>query len=300
MRDSLTIVVLAKHAQDPATMVVDPIDGQPDPSRLGSAVDPASVQAAAWAFDVRDFLAGSGRKARVVAVLAGPVEADATARYLLALGADEAIRADIPLLAHDPVATAQALALAAPIDGSVMLVVAGAASIDRASGVVPAAFAEIVGLPYAGDVWLDTPNAALSADSVTFVLLDSVGRRIQASAVLPAVLGIRAATVSLPAVPLGRRLAADQTLIPVVRVARAVDHDASPSYCPPTFPPHLRPAPEGELPDERVASLMSAGAGSRAGQVVRGSVETLVDSAVQFLVAHGFVGSDDEPSGSDR
>ena len=180
------------------------------------------------------------------------------------------------------------------------LVVAGAASIDRLSGVVPPAFAEIVGLPYAGDVALDTPDVALAADSVTFIVLDSVGRRVQASVGLPTVLGIRTAAVGLPAVPLGRRLAADQTPIPVVMVARAGHHEASTSYCPPTLPPHLRPAPEGELPDERMASLMSAGSASRAGQVVRGSVETLVESAVQFLVAEGFVGREDEPSEGDR
>jgi len=296
MSDPLTIIVLAKHAVDPATAAVDPLDGQPDRRRLGSAPDPASLQAAAWALAARDVMGATGSNVRVVAVVAGPAEADDTARYLLALGVDEVIRAEMPLLLHDPIATAEALALAAPMDGFVALVVAGAASIDRGSGVVPPAFAEIVGLPYAGEVSLDAPDLALAAaDSVTFVVLDSVGRRVQASVRLPAVLGIRTTSVQLPAVTLERRLATDRSPIRVVQVARNGRHEASPSYCAPKLPPRLKLAPAGETPEERIGSLMSSGAASRAGRVVRGSVETLVEQAIRFLVAEGFVGGDDGP-----
>lgn len=305
--DVLTIVVLAKHAVDPETMVVDEFNGQPDARRLGFSPDPASLRAAAWALAASRSLAAAGHQCRVVAVVAGPAEADDTARHLLAIGADEAVRADISLLAHDPLATARALALAAPIDGSVALVVAGAASVDRGSGVVPPAFAELVGLPFVGDVAVGAPAVALEAPgsapasgSVTLSVLDVVGRRVEVRVGLPAVLGIRGADVPLLAPTLERRLAASEAAIRVVRVAVPEHHARSASYCSPTVAPHLKAAPVGDRPDERIASLMSSGAATRSGQVLRGSVETLVDGAVAFLVTEGFVGRDDKPTETDR
>ena len=290
MQSPATIVVLVKHAVDPLTVVIDPLTGQPDPGRLVAGPDPTGLQAAAWALAARDALRASGRGARVVAVVAGPSDAVATARHVIALGVDEAIRADIALHPHDPMTTARALALAAPMDALVSIVVAGTSSADRSSGVVPPAFAEIVGLRYAGDVMIESPDQALGPDEVTFVTLDPVGRRVACSCPLPVVLGIRAASVPVPAISLERRLAAQQALIPVVRIA-AVGHQAdASSICPPRLPPHLRPAPEGERPEERLASLMTAGSARRAGRVVQGQVGVLVEAAMQFLVQGGFLG----------
>jgi electron transfer flavoprotein alpha/beta subunit len=297
MDERATLIVLAKHAADPATVVVDPVDGRVDPVRLTFGPDPASLLATAWALAARDHLTALGRLARVVAVIAGPPDADATARFILALGADAVIRADLAMRHHNPLATAGALAQAAGIDRSLLAVVAGAASVDRSSGMVPPAFAEIAGLPFAGDAVLESPARALGDGTIHMIRHDAVGRRVACACPLPAVIAIRMADSLVPTVHLEARLTSLRATIPVVRIA-GVDRFAIPqATCPPRRPARLRPAPEGRLPEDRVASLMTVGAQRRSGRVVQGPPATLVEAALQFLVQEGFITAPAEPAG---
>ena len=290
MDETRTLLVLVKHAVDPGTVFVDPVDGRIDADRLAYAPDPAGLGATAWALAARDGLIASGARARVVAVVAGPAHAEATARPLLAMGADEAILVDLPVRRHDPISTARALALAIGSDSSPVLVLAGAASIDRGSGMVPPAFAEISGLPFAGEAILESPAGALGDGELRLIRRDSVGRRVACAIPLPAVVALRAADAPLPVVRLESRVTSQTSPIRVIHVAAPGHQATSSATCAPRQPPHLRPAPEGALPEERVASLMAAGATRRSGRVVQGPPATLVETAVQFLVREGFLG----------
>lgn len=294
-----TLFVLIKHALDPGTVFVDPLDGRFEADRLGYGPDPAGLAAAAWALTARDGLIATGQRARVVAVVAGPPDAAISARHLLALGADAAILVGLPAAAVDPIAAARALALGVSSDPTLAIVLAGAASIDRGSGAVPPALAEIMGLPFAGEAILDAPPIALGDRELRLVRRDAVGRRVACSVALPAVVAVRAADAPLPVVQLQARIASQVATIQVIDVA-AVGHQATSSAtCAPRRPPHLRPAPEGSLPEERVASLMAAGAPRRAGRVVTGPAATLVEAAMQFLAREGFLGGHEADASTD-
>ncbi len=283
-------IVLVKHAVDPGTVFVDPVDGRIGADRLAYAPDPAGLVAVAWALAARDGLIASGASARVVAVVAGPPHAEATARHLLAMGADEAILVDIAVAHHDPIATARALALGMGRVRSVVLVLAGAASSDRGSGTVPPAFAEITGLPFAGEAILESPAGALGDDELRLIRRDAVGRRVACAVPLPAVVAVRAADAPLPVVRLESRVTSQAATVRVIHVAAPGHEATSSATCAPRRPPHLRPAPEGALPEERVASLMAAGGARRSGRIVQGPPAILVEAAVQFLVREGFLG----------
>ena len=285
------ILVLVKHAVDTATIVVDPLTGRPDPLRLGRGPEPAGLRALAWALAARESLRASGRTVPVVVLVAGSDDAIATARYCLALGADGSVRADLPTRGHDPMGTARALVMAAPPKGPATLVLAAARSEDRGSGVVPPAFAELAGIAYARDAVLDLPGVALGEGGVTYTAFDATGRRLECRARYPVLLAVRASPVPVPAVSLERRLETQSALVPVVRVSGVAHRDEPPAICPPRRAPHLRPAPAGSDPDDRVTSLMSGGVARRSGRVVRGDRGTLVEAAMAVLISGGFLTS---------
>ena len=289
-----TILVLVKHAIDLETIVLDPFTGRPDPLRLVSAPDPASLRALAWALAARASLHASGRSVPVVVLVAGPQDATATARYCLALGADGAVRVDVPLLSHDPMRTARALVMVAPHIGPATLVLAGARSEDRGSGVVPPAFAELAQIAYARCAVLDLPGAALGADGVTYTALDATRRRVECRVTYPVLLAIRTSPVPIPTISLERRLDAQSALVPVVRVSGVAHRDEPTAIRPPRRAPRLRAAPAGMDPEDRLASLMSGGAPRRSGRVVRGDTGTLVETAMSLLIDGGFLGSTTE------
>jgi len=286
-----TILVLVKHAVDPETIVVDPLTGRPDPLRLVSAPDPAGLRALAWALAARESLRASGRSVPVVVLVAGPRDTDATARHCLALGADGAVRADVRGRFHDPMGIARALVMVAPPIGPATLVLAGARSEDRGSGVVPPAFAELAQIAYARDAVLDLPDAALGADGLTYTALDATRRRVECRVTYPVLVAIRTSPVPIPTISLDRRLDAQSALVPVVRVGSVAHRDEPTTICPPRRAPRLRPAPAGTDPDDRLSSLMSGGAARRAGRVVRGDTRTLVEAAMSMLIGGGFLGS---------
>lgn len=286
-----TILVLVKHAVDPETIVVDPMTGRPDPLRLVRGPEPAGLRALAWALAARESMRATGRTVPVVVLVAGPSDATATARHCLALGADGAVRADIPARGHDPVGTARALVMAAPPMGLATLVLAGAQSEDRGSGVVPPAFAEFAQIAYARDAVLDLPGVALGAVGVTYTALDAMRRRVECRVPYPVLLAVRTSPVSVPVVSLERRLEAQSTLVHVVRVNAVAHHDEPAAIFAPRRAPHLRPAPAGADPNDRLASLMSGGAARRSGRVVRGDTGTLVETAMSLLIGGGFLGS---------
>lgn len=111
-------------------------------------LDENAVEAAVvLAEDARD----AGVDAEVVAVTVGPDDAQDAVRRALQLGADAAVHVlDDAVAGSDAIGTARVLAAAVrhvAADGDVDLVVTGMAGLDGLTSLLPAALAELLGLP---------------------------------------------------------------------------------------------------------------------------------------------------------
>jgi electron transfer flavoprotein beta subunit len=109
---------------------VDPLNGdvRTDPRTSGpSAADQAALE---WALRLGE-ATGTG----VIALTAGPPESEVILREALSVGADTAVRVELPTGASSQ---SVAAALAAAVPDAVGVVVCGVYSLDRGSGSVPA------------------------------------------------------------------------------------------------------------------------------------------------------------------
>jgi len=132
---------------------VDPLSGEvrTDPRSSGaSAADEAALE---WALRL-----GEAAGDDVVALTAGPPDAEVVLREALSAGAERAIRVDLPITASSP-AVAAAIATAMP--RGVRVVLCGACSLDRGSGSVPAFLAARLGAAQA--LGLITVNIAVGS-----------------------------------------------------------------------------------------------------------------------------------------
>ncbi len=256
---------------------VDALSGAVRVEPNSAGMSPADEAALEWALRIAEAWNGS-----VVAVTAGPAQADQVLREAIAAGAVRAVRVDLDRRAASA-AVAAGLALALR-DAAV--VCCGDASLDRGTGAVPAFLAGELGAEQAlGLVGLHLPEPdeagppRLRAER----RLDR-GRREHLVVSLPCVVSVEAHTARLRRAPLDRVLASHDAAVELTTaqaparlragsLAGALSggdvegHDASGGAAPvrtaPFRPrPRVVPAPASSLPArERVLSLLGGPAG---------------------------------------
>jgi electron transfer flavoprotein beta subunit len=230
---------------DPATGAVHPGD-----DRFGG-VSPADQAALEWALRCAERWGG-----QVVAVSAGPAEADAILRDALAVGAARAVRIDQAPFATSPVVAGVLATALEPCD----LVWCGDVSTDRGSGSVPAFLAGRLGVGQALGVievvLHDEPGRA------GVVRRLDRGRRERLTVTGPAVVSVEGAAARLRRAPLAAAIASRSGPIEVVAGTPLGEHPHRPTR---PYRPRARTlaGPTGDAALERVRALTALGAGPR-------------------------------------
>jgi electron transfer flavoprotein alpha/beta subunit len=245
------------------------------------ALDAPSVVALCQALEWR---AVSG--ARLTALTAGPVAWEAALREALALGADAAVRVDVP--DGGPVDIAwTARALAGAIEDAAV-VFAGAAASDCGSGLLPAAVAGCLDWPLmTGVVRVADAGGRLRAE----VNAGAGARRVY-ECDAPAVL-VSAGLVPPPVyAPLARRLAAGRASIRSLEPETALAPDGRSlfaGYGPgkPRTKHLLKPSATAQ-PGDRLSQLMAGGV-QRSGSKLSGDAADLARQLVALLERSGLL-----------
>lgn len=284
MTEPLRVVVLMRHAIDPATVDPEPDTGAPNKERILRIVDPASDRALRVALELKS---RQGSVVHVIALVAGVERAEAVARHALSLGAHAAYRVHLPEEA-DETATAGALVSALEALGPIHLVLAGDESADGGSALVPPLVAEMAGLRYAGEAelefdWIDDP-----ATPVRLVRFGRLGRRWRTTVELPAVISIRHATGPKRLAPLDPYRVAMTAVIPTLPGPSASPTWRAGAAGTRRVPAPAMDPPSGSDPEERIRSLTQSGSGRRHGQLVSGATSDLVRVVLEDLRAAGF------------
>jgi electron transfer flavoprotein beta subunit len=222
---------------------------------------------------------------RVVAVTAGPPEAEAVLRDALACGASAARRVALPLAASaDAVARGIALAVT-----DCVAVWCGDASLDRGSGSVPAFLAAELGLPQA----LGLVEVMQRDDGIDALRRLDGGRRERLRiSEGRAVFAVEGATARLRRASLDATLAASAAPIEVVDRAPARDGDGvavvEPVYRP--FRPRARvlAPPAGDTALDRIRALTEAEAVSAHAEVVALAPPAAADRILAALASWGY------------
>lgn len=289
---------------------VDPVTGQIDRDSRG-----ASPAAAEWAALELALRIGEAWGGRVLAVCAGPPDADRTLREAVAVGA-EALRVVLPGVRAgggphgeleplevylDELASAGrevAVGLAAAIRGvgDPALVLCGSRSVDRGTGSVPAFLAAQFGAAQA----LGLVRLEVAGDELVGERRLDLGRRERLRIPRPAVVSVESTGLRLRRAGMRAALAAAKAEIPVV----APDAPASRVFrcTPQPYRPRSRvvPAPASESARERLLALTGA--------LVERTPPTLlhpataaegVDALLAYLRRNGYL-DDDAPDGEAR
>ena len=264
---------------------VDPLDAhvRTDPRTAGcSAADAAALE---WALR-----AGERWDQPVLAVTAGPPEADRVLREAVAAGATRAVRIDLPTSAPSAVvATAIATVLGAARITSVWC---GDHSLDRGSGAVPAFLAAELGSAQAlglVDVELDARAGRVTA----WRRLDR-GRREHVRLDGPWVLSVEGSTARLRRAALGAVMSSGRAPVEVVTPAPAVregSEAAAESHLLRPYRPRARvlPGPAGATALDRVRALTESAATSSHGhEVVVLDPPVAADRILDALAAWGY------------
>jgi electron transfer flavoprotein beta subunit len=232
---------------------VDPLSGVVHHGARSTGLSDADQAALEWALR-----AGEAWGEPVLAVTAGPPDADAVLVEALAAGAGSVVRVDLAAGAASPVVAA---GLAAHL-GVCPLVLCGDLSVDGGSGSVPAYLAGHLGAAQALGlvaVELGPPG------TVTALRRLDGGRRERLRVMAPAVCSVEGATARLRRAPLAAVLAARRTAIPVQRAAALSAANCHHVVRP--YRPRARelPPPHGDTLD-RVRQLTAGAARSTHGQ----------------------------------
>jgi len=244
-----------------------------------SAADQAALE---WALRLADRRLDNTAPTHVVALTAGPPDADGLLREALAAGASHVVRVDLsPTAASDHVATSLAVALESiPATLSIpapTMVCAGDWSVDRGSGSVPAFVAArlgwgqalglvAVGLDPASNPAFDlSPDEAAPAERRSLSPLTVTrrldhGRREVLAVQGPAVLSFEGGTTELRRASLARVLRARDSTITVVDGPHAPPSRVTVVHHGPDRPrPRALRPPNFDLsPRERVLSITGA------------------------------------------
>jgi electron transfer flavoprotein beta subunit len=232
---------------------VDPISGVVHHDARSTGLSDADRAALEWALR-----AGEAWGEPVLAVTAGPPDADAVLLDALAAGAGSVVRVDLAAGVPSPLVAA---ALAAHLDGC-RLVLCGDLSVDGGSGSVPAYLAGHLGAAQAlGLVALELGPPG----TVTALRRLDGGRRERLRVTAPAVCSVEGATARLRRAPLAAVLAARRTAVPVQRAATLSPANGHHAVRP--YRPRARelPPPHGDTLD-RVRQLTASVAHSTHGQ----------------------------------
>jgi electron transfer flavoprotein beta subunit len=241
---------------------VDPLSGdvRTDPRTSGaSAADQAALE---WALRLGE-AAGTG----VIALTAGPPDAEVILREALSVGAETAVRIELPTGASSQ---SVAAALAAAVPHAVGVVVCGVCSLDRGSGSVPAFLAARLGAAQAlGLITMTFPDGALTSQAdagESFEILGERrldgGRRERLRIPTPAVVSVEGSSARLRRASLPRLIDARRAPIAVREVGGQVGLEAKtgPVRTRP-FRPRARvlPAPAAALSaHQRILALTGA------------------------------------------
>jgi electron transfer flavoprotein beta subunit len=183
---------------------VDPLTGEVHADVRRAGASDADLAALEWALRL-----ATARGTDVVAIAAGPPEAEAILRDALATGAARAIRVD---MADEAPSEDVAAALAASLPADVDIVVCGDWSADRGSGSIPAYLAAHRGATQAlGLVTVHDGGSVITAER----RLDG-GRRERLRVRAPVVLSVEAASARPRRAPLDGVLRARDAVITTV------------------------------------------------------------------------------------
>jgi electron transfer flavoprotein beta subunit len=261
---------------------VDPLDAhvRTDPRTAG--MSPADAAALEWA------LRASERwQQPVLALTAGPAEADQVLRDAVAVGAAAAARVDLSVSAPSAV-VASALAELLRLAGATA-VWCGDHSLDRGSGAVPAFLAAELGLAQAlglVDVTLDDTPGHVHAGR----RLDR-GRRERLRLDGSGVLSVEGSAARLRRAPLGAVMRAGQPPIPVHRPAIGGGGAERGGSTLRPFRPRARvlPGPSGASALDRIRALTeTAGAGSGAHELAVLDPPAAAGRILEALAAWGY------------
>lgn len=227
---------------------VDRLSGEVHTDVRSSGLSDADQAALEWALRL-----GEQWGEEVIALSAGPSEADAVLHEAVACGAARAIRVDI---ASSVASSTVAAALAAVCEDA-RLFVCGDWSLDRGSGAVPAYLAGLAGAAQAlGLVSLEPVEpGVLRAER----RLDG-GRRERLLVRTPAVISVEGSSARLRRASLAAALNAKRASVEVHQPALAATVVQVPSRSGPFRPrPRVLPPPPSDLsPRERVLALTGA------------------------------------------
>ena len=262
------IAVCLRHADHRPS--VDPVTAHLERDARGAA--PAAAEWAALELALR---LAHDRGGRVLAVCAGPPDADRVLREAAAVGA-EVLRVALPgtprsgsagleplevyldELAADGRAVAAALATAIRGAGEPDLVICGARSVDRGTGSVPAFLAAELGAAQAlGLTRLDRDGDRDDGSLLGERRLDR-GRRERLRIPRPAVVSVEAAGLRLRRAGMPAALATTRREVPVVRtdgVASALHRGTARPFRPRS---RVVPPPPGDTSRERLLALTGA------------------------------------------
>ncbi len=268
---------------------VDGLSGvvRDDPRSAGmSDADRAALE---WALRVAELWNGE-----VLAVTAGPAEADAVLREALGAGATGAVRVHIATSAPSEV-VASALA---PVLGGCHLVWCGDYSLDRGSGSVPAYLAAHLGAVQALGLVAIQPEESNPGTIIATRRLDG-GRRERVRIVAPAVLSVEGSVARLRRASLTATIGARAAPIEVRPGPEVTDHIAHTTR---PYRPRARalPAPTDASARERIMALVGTSAPSTSGHPIKLDPPEAAARILTALVEWGYLEPDGiEPDGSD-
>ncbi|WP_434582001.1 mycofactocin-associated electron transfer flavoprotein beta subunit [Carbonactinospora thermoautotrophica] len=268
---------------------VDPLTGQVDTDPRTSGASDADRCALEHALRIAEAWGG-----RVLAVTAGPPDADAMLREALAVGAHAALRVDTPDTWHDVASdgSAVAAAIARAVHtrhGLPDLVLCGVHSVDRGTGAVSAFLAHVLGATQALGL-LDVQAGAPGEPLRCVRRLDGGYREVlQVSA--PAVLSVEPTHVRLRRASLPALLAAREAPIDVVGAGPTRDPRVTVDHAGPYRPrPRVLPPPASDNPRERLLALTGALVERTPPRVVvPENVAAAADELLAFLRQHGYL-----------
>jgi electron transfer flavoprotein beta subunit len=299
------IAVCLRHSDHRPT--VDPVTAE-----LGRDARGAGPGAAEWAALELALQIADAWDARVLAVCAGPPDADRTLRDAAAVGAEvlrvvlpgvqagggangelEPLEVYLDELAGDGRSVAAALAAAVRQVGEPDLVLCGSHSVDRGTGSVPAFLAAGLGAAQAlGLVRLEPDGTGPGGGLVGERRLD-LGRRERLRIPRPAVVSVEATGLRLRRAGMRAALAATRLEVPVVRP------EAPPSplhrCTAQPFRPRTRvvPAPAGDSSRERLLALTGALVERTPPTLLHpASAGEAADALIAYLRRHGYLDGD--------
>lgn len=245
---SVVLVVAALRFGDPRA-AVDPLTGEVSCDSYAGGAGPADRCALEFALRIAGELGG-----RCLAVTVGPPAVEEVLREALAAGADEVLRIDGP--SGDGAATAASLhAGLAARDLAPDLVLCGDRSIQRGTGSTPAFLAAALGAAQG----LGLTELAVGDSALRAVRRLDGGRRELLDVPLPAVCSVEPGTAVPRRAPLRAVLGARTKAVPSVAVPPAGACKVRSGPVRP-YRPRARylPAPEGDLPRDRLLALTGA------------------------------------------